>query len=114
MLGRGGPRRPHRRVRVRIAAQGASRLPLGGRLLSLRRPRRDRAWYRALAYSTLLPLLREHGYRRAHAGIALPNRGSVRLHEAMDFLPVGVYEKVGFKFGHWHDVGWWQLQLVSV
>ncbi len=67
-----------------------------------------------LLYSTLLPLLREHGYRRAHAGIALPNGGSVRLHEAMGFLPVGVYEKVGFKFGNWHDVGWWQLQLVSV
>ena len=60
---------------------------------------------------TLLP---EHGYRKACAGIALPSAGSVRLHEAMGFLPVGVYDKVGFTFVSWHDVGWWQLQLVPV
>jgi phosphinothricin acetyltransferase len=24
---------------------------------------------------------------------------------------VGVYPRVGFKLGAWHDVGWWQLPL---
>ncbi|MEZ0368470.1 MAG: N-acetyltransferase family protein, partial [Candidatus Sericytochromatia bacterium] len=47
----------------------------------------------------------------AYAGIALPNPASVGLHEAMGFTPVGVYHQVGYKFGAWHDVGWWQLEL---
>jgi phosphinothricin acetyltransferase len=51
------------------------------------------------------------GYYNAFAGITLPNEGSVGLHEAMGFRPVGVYKKVGFKFGRWHDTGWWQCQL---
>ena len=44
----------------------------------------------------------------AFAGIALPNPASVALHESMGFAPVGAYREVGFKFGRWHDVGWWQ------
>jgi phosphinothricin acetyltransferase len=47
----------------------------------------------------------------AHAGITLPNAASIGLHEAMGFLPIGVYRNVGFKCGQWHDVGWWQRQL---
>ena len=66
-----------------------------------------------LLYASLLPALRDCGYRRACAGIALPNPGSVGLHEAMGFVPVGVYRQVGYKFGAWHDVGWWQLSLLA-
>lgn len=66
-----------------------------------------------LLYSTLLPTLHELGYWRAYAGIALPNPASVGLHETMGFVPVGVYEKVGYKYGRWHDVGWWQLALIT-
>lgn len=62
-------------------------------------------------YSTLLPLLRDLGYRQACAGIAMPNQASVGLHEAMGFTPVGVYKDIGYKLGRWHDVGWWQLLL---
>jgi hypothetical protein len=51
------------------------------------------------------------GYYNAYAGIALPNAASVRLHEAMGFRSVGVYEAVGYKLGDWHDVGWWQYPL---
>ena len=47
----------------------------------------------------------------AFAGIALPNPASVGLHEAMGFQKLGVYRNVGFKFGEWRDVGWWQLTL---
>ena len=66
-----------------------------------------------LLYASLLPTLRDCGYWRAHAGIALPNPASVRLHEAMGFRPVGIYRQVGHKLGSWHDVGWWQLALVE-
>jgi phosphinothricin acetyltransferase len=62
-------------------------------------------------YTSLFELLRLQGFYHAYAGITLPNPGSVGLHEAMGFQPVGVYRAVGFKCGEWHDVGWWQLEL---
>lgn len=62
-------------------------------------------------YSELLPIAAALGYHAAFAGIALPNEGSVGLHESMGFEPVGVYREVGRKFGAWHDVGWWQRLL---
>jgi len=62
-------------------------------------------------YTALFDLLRRQGYATAFAGIALPNEGSVGLHEAMGFVPIGVFRNIGFKFGRWVDVGWWQLQL---
>ena len=62
-------------------------------------------------YAELLPLLAGKGCHAAFAGIALPNAGSVGLHEAMGFTPVGVYREVGWKMGDWRDVGWWQRLL---
>lgn len=62
-------------------------------------------------YGRLLPMLAEREFHAAFAGIALPNPASVGLHEAMGFSPVGVYREVGFKFGRWCDVGWWQRLL---
>jgi phosphinothricin acetyltransferase len=62
-------------------------------------------------YTSLLALLRLQGFHAAHGGITLPNAGSVGLHEALGFRPVALYPRVGFKFGAWHDVGWWQLEL---
>jgi phosphinothricin acetyltransferase len=75
---------------------------------SFRRKGVGRALYRAL-----FDLLRVQGFRRAHAGITLPNAASVGLHESLGFRAVGVYPSVGFKLGAWHDVGWWQLQLLE-
>jgi phosphinothricin acetyltransferase len=62
-------------------------------------------------YGRLFALLRAQGYVNAFAGITLPNAASVRLHEAMGYTPIGVYRRVGYKLGAWHDVGWWQLAL---
>ena len=62
-------------------------------------------------YGALFPLLRLQGFYVAHAGVTLPNPGSVGLHESFGFLPVGVYPAVGWKLGAWRDVGWWQLPL---
>jgi len=64
-----------------------------------------------MLYAELLPELKRRGVHMAFAGIALPNPGSVALHQSMGFAPVGVYREVGFKFGRWHDVGWWQRPL---
>jgi L-amino acid N-acyltransferase YncA len=65
----------------------------------------------ARLYGELLPELKRQGFHAAFAGIALPNSGSVALHESVGFTPVGVYREVGFKFGRFHDVGWWQMVL---
>jgi phosphinothricin acetyltransferase len=62
-------------------------------------------------YGVLFDELLRLGYCQAFAGIALPNAASVGLHEAMGFEKIGVYRNVGFKFGRWHDVGWWQKEL---
>ncbi len=78
----------------------------------VREGHRGRGVGRAL-YGRLLPLLTELGYAQAFAGIALPNDGSVGLHEAVGFQPLGVYRAVGFKHGQWRDVGWWQKTLAT-
>ena len=62
-------------------------------------------------YTALFDLLRVQGYVNAYAGIALPNPGSVGIHEALGFQPIGVYQEVGYKLGNWHDVGYWGLRL---
>ncbi len=62
-------------------------------------------------YLALIAILRLQGFRSAFAGIALPNPGSVGLHEALGFELLGVYRDVGFKHGRWRDVGWWRLSL---
>ncbi len=71
---------------------------------------RRRGIGRAL-YTALFDILRLQGYYNAYAGVTLPNPGSAGLHESLGFIPVGIYEKVGFKMGGWHDVGWWQYEL---
>ncbi len=58
-------------------------------------------------YERLFTLLKQQGFGKAYAGIALPNPGSVHLHESVGFEPVGIYRGVGFKKGSWRDVGWW-------
>lgn len=62
-------------------------------------------------YTELLRRLRDAGVHLAIGGIALPNAASVALHERMGFRKVAHFEEVGFKFGAWRDVGYWQLRL---
>lgn len=62
-------------------------------------------------YEALLARLTGRGYRTVLGGAALPNEASERLHRATGFEPVGVFRRVGYKHGRWHDVAWWQLDL---
>jgi len=74
-------------------------------------PRAHRSGVGRALYTSLFRLLALQGFYNAYAGITLPNEASVGLHEAMGFLPAGVYRNVGFKFDLWHDVSWWSLEL---
>lgn len=64
-------------------------------------------------YTALLELLSAQGRATAFAGISLPNEASVALHVNMGFRLVGVYRRVGFKNGEWHDVAYYQRPLAS-
>ena len=57
-------------------------------------------------YTQLLNELGERGFASAFAGITLPNDASVGFHESLGFEPIGVFPRVGRKFGAWHDVAW--------
>jgi L-amino acid N-acyltransferase YncA len=62
-------------------------------------------------YTSLFHLLDLQGLVNLYGGVTLPNPGSVGLHEAMGMRPFCVYKAIGYKFGAWHDVGWWHLAL---
>ncbi len=62
-------------------------------------------------FSELLGRLRKTDTVALIGAIALPNEPSVRLHEKFDFRKVAHLEKVGFKFGEWIDVGYWELLI---
>jgi phosphinothricin acetyltransferase len=62
-------------------------------------------------YETLFHLLRLQGIVNVYAGVTLPNEKSERFHAAMGFEPVGIYKRVGYKLGRWHDVSWMSLSL---
>lgn len=56
----------------------------------------------------LLQELKASGIHTVIGGIVLPNERSVRLHESFGFQKVAHFSEVGFKFGKWLDVGYWQ------
>ena len=63
-------------------------------------------------YAALFARLKAHGGIHAVvACIALPNAHSVALHEKFGMRQAGIFKEVGFKFGQWQDVGYWQCLL---
>lgn len=62
-------------------------------------------------YDALFPLVKSRGIRAVMAGIALPNAASIALHEKFGMRKVAHFERVGFKFDRWIDVGYWQSTL---
>lgn len=62
-------------------------------------------------YQLLFQILKLQGFRNVYAGISLPNEASVHIHEKCGFKHFATYENIGYKFGNWHTVGWWKLQI---
>lgn len=64
-----------------------------------------------ILYKELLERLRRIDIHVVLGGITLPNPVSVGLHEKLGFKKVARFPEVGFKFGRWLDVGFWELNL---
>jgi phosphinothricin acetyltransferase len=62
-------------------------------------------------YQALLAALQDKSIHVVIGGVALPNPASVALHERLGFAKVAHFKEVGYKFGHWIDVGYWQRSL---
>ena len=62
-------------------------------------------------YSELFSMLHQRGIHVVLAGITLPNAASIALHEKYGMEKVGHLKEVGYKFGEWLDVGYWQVRL---
>jgi len=71
---------------------------------------RSRGWGTRL-YEALFATLRERSVHVAIGGIALPNAASVAIHEKFGMQKVAHFHQVGYKFGQWIDVGYWQVLL---
>jgi L-amino acid N-acyltransferase YncA len=76
-------------------------------------PGRRRTGAGRTLYAALFDRLAARGIRTVLAGIALPNDPSTGLHRALGFDEVGTYRRVGWKHGRWHDVAWFQRDLVD-
>lgn len=67
----------------------------------------------AALYGQLFDAISTLDFHTVIAVIALPNDASVRLHEKFGFEKVAHLREVGFKFGKWIDVGYWQLNKTT-
>lgn len=70
----------------------------------------SRGWGTKL-YEVLFSTLRAQSIHIAIGGIALPNDASIALHEKFGMKKVAHFKEVGYKFGRWLDVAYWQVQL---
>lgn len=62
-------------------------------------------------YTELFGRLDARGYRRAFAGVTMPNEPSERFHRSFGFETVGTFRRIGWKFDAWHDVLWLQRSI---
>jgi phosphinothricin acetyltransferase len=63
-------------------------------------------------YSALFDSLADEDLCMAVAGVTLPNDASVMLHRRFGFMPVGVFQSAGRKFGCLWDVEWFQRPFI--
>jgi len=62
-------------------------------------------------YAALFEALQKLPIHAVVACIALPNAHSIALHEKFGMRKVAHFPEVGYKFGEWRDVGYWQVNL---
>jgi phosphinothricin acetyltransferase len=65
-------------------------------------------------YRALFDSLNSEDVETIVAGVSLPNRASIALHERFGFRTVGVFHAVGRKFDKYWDVAWFERPLKRV
>lgn len=61
----------------------------------------------------LIERVQEQGFHAMIGGIDAANAGSIRLHEAFGFRHVGTLPEVGYKFGRWLDLAFYQRNFTT-
>lgn len=64
-------------------------------------------------YGCLLETLKAQNFTQAMGVIALPNHGSIALHEGLGFQQTGIVAQSGYKLEQWVDIGLWQCPLAK-
>ncbi|HLP12717.1 MAG TPA: GNAT family N-acetyltransferase [Flavobacteriales bacterium] len=64
-----------------------------------------------ILYTTLFELMKLQGYVNVFAGVAMPNEKSENFHKDCGFYEIGIFKKIGYKFGAWHDTKWFELNI---
>ncbi len=62
-------------------------------------------------YYALIELSKLLGYCNIYGVVTMPNIKSEKLHDLFGFATIGVTHNVGFKFGKWLDVKWYELNI---
>ena len=62
-------------------------------------------------YFALIELAKLQGYCNIYGVVTMPNFKSEKLHDSFRFTTIGVTHNVGFKFGKWLDVKWYELNI---
>jgi L-amino acid N-acyltransferase YncA len=62
-------------------------------------------------YAALIADLKKTKIHAIIGGVALPNAGSIALHEKLGFDKIAQFKEVGWKFDRWIDVGYWELVI---
>jgi len=65
----------------------------------------------SMLYGVLFEAQKDEPLHMAIAGVTLPNDASVAIHRRFGFTPIGVSHAVGFKFGQFWDVAWYEKAL---
>lgn len=61
----------------------------------------------------LIKIANVRGYATMIAGIDTSNKNSKIMHEKLGFEYTGTLRKVGFKFGRWLDLAFYQKELLG-
>lgn len=64
-------------------------------------------------YTRLFGILRDQGYITVIAGASVPNAGSDALHKSVGMRVIGEHTSIGYKFGRWYGVRYYQGFLVD-
>ncbi len=67
-----------------------------------------------LLYNALIAILKLQGFVSVVASITYPNESSVALHEKLGFSHLGTMHGIGFKFGRWLDLMWFEKRISDV